>query len=122
MERLMLSQTEHFCVPVDAEGAYVTISRQWYEEAKDKLAAYETAEEQNRLIMLPHVKPKDTVWYPWCGKVTKDYVSCFMFTNQGDAVICFSGRDGVKFDEIGKTVFLTEAEAQQALKDRSDTA
>ena len=87
-------------------------------ELAQKLGAWEDTEEQNRLIMLPPVKPKDAVWYPWCGKVTKDYVSCFMFTSQGDSVICFSGRDGVPFDDIGKTVFLTEAEARSALRER----
>lgn len=46
-----LSQQEHAVQQIDECGAMIGISRQWYEEAKEKLAAYEDAAEQRRLVI-----------------------------------------------------------------------
>ena len=39
---LKLSETEHAVQQIDECGAMIGISRQWYDEAKETLAAYET--------------------------------------------------------------------------------
>jgi len=76
---------DHAIQQIDAEGVMVGISQQWYEEAKAKLAAYEDAEEQGRLIVLGDTKYCNTcrfklqsdAWkfytYPcsWCAHRTK---------------------------------------------------
>lgn len=85
----------------------------------NKLAAYEDAEEQGRLVILP-CKVGDTVFSAFededvfCGKVYA-ISTC-------DGTNWFSVRydSGLRYDHtwdcFGKTVFLTHAEAEAALK------
>ena len=74
----------------------------WAEIAKDKLAEYETAEEEGRLVVLP-CKIGQTVykiirepWGFWIGTIP------FMFETRRD---------------IGKTVFLTCKEAEKVIEE-----
>ena len=74
----------------------------WAESAKEKLAEYETAEEDGRLVVLP-CKIGQTVykiirepWGFWIG------TSPFMFETRRD---------------IGKTVFLTRKEAEKVIEE-----
>ena len=88
-------------------------------ERLDKLATYEDAEEQGRLVVLP-CKVGDTVWgrdgAPWT------VISIEWFSRRVTQLHCKSpatGR-GMTFSvgkrSIGKTVFLTREEAEAALK------
>ena len=83
----------------------------------DKLAAYEDAEEQGRLVMLP-CKVGDTVYYISAGKSYKAKASMFRVNKSGLRVYCERNYMGcVGFDGIyGKTVFLNREEAEAALK------
>ena len=86
----------------------------------DKLAEYEGLEEQGLLLRLP-CKVGDTVYsiasdgkiYP--VKATREVG----IVNGVLHIICESCRysDLVSYDDIGKTVFLTQAEAEQKLKE-----
>ena len=89
----------------------------------EKLAAYEDAEEQGFLVMLP-CKVGDTVWSrdvePWT------VVSVEWFSRKVTQLHCKSpvtGR-GMTFSigkrSLGKTVFLTREEAEAALKEGQD--
>ena len=90
-----------------------------YNEGINKLAAYEDAEEQGLLVRLP-CKLGDAVWSrdvePWT------VVSVEWFSRKVTQLHCKSpvtGR-GMTFSvgkrSLGKTVFLTRAEAEAALK------
>lgn len=86
-----------------------------------KLTAYEDAEEQGRLVILP-CKVGDAVHYIDDGKSYKAKVSTFRFNNSGVRVYCernFMGRIGFE-GILGKTVFLTREEAQAELKGGQD--
>ena len=87
-----------------------------------KIKYYEDLEEQGRLIKLP-CKVGDTVYVP-----TRDFISelrivhisisknntfFFFFFNDG----IYQNLDGFSVDKIGKTVFLTKAEAEAKLKE-----
>lgn len=89
-----------------------------HENYIDKLAAYEDAEEQGRLLILP-CKVGDVVYYVDGGKSYKAKASAFRFNESGVRVYCernFMGRIG--FEGIfGRTVFLTREEAEAALKE-----
>lgn len=84
----------------------------------DKLAAYEDAEEQGRLVILP-CKVGETVYYlnPFDeienGKIT-------MLQQKADGTWKFrvttDFSHDVTTDAIGKTVFLSSEEAEAALK------
>lgn len=88
------------------------------EQALKKLAAYEDAEEQGRLVILP-CKIGDMVYYfdPYdrivSGKIT-------MIQQKADKTWKFrvttAFSHDVTIDAIGKTVFLTREEAEAALK------
>ena len=89
----------------------------------DKLAAYEDADEQGRLVVLP-CKVGDTVWgrdgAPWT------VISIEWFSRKVTQLHCKSpatGR-GITFSvgkrSIGKTVFLTREEAEASLKGGQD--
>ena len=85
-----------------------------------KLADYEDAEEQGLLLRLP-CKVGDTVYsiandgkiYP--VKATREV----RIVNGVLHIICESCKyvDLVSYDDIGKTIFLTKAEAEQKLKE-----
>lgn len=91
-------------------------------DAIDKLAAYEDAEEQGRLVILP-CKIGDTVYCCYQfdeienGKIT-------MIQQKADGTWKFRvttdySRD-VTMDAIGKTVFLTREEAETAIKEKKE--
>lgn len=115
MQRLTKSGTKQ-------EKTNVTIK-----EVLDKLATYEDLEEQG-LLLKPPCKVGDTVytnhsmqgWYfrkgnrPYAAKVV------FIGFNGVDNYINVDFGNGhmlqFKFSDFGKTVFLTQAEAEEALK------
>ena len=117
----------------DAEGrAYWNVKNgvSWsdiiYGNAIDKLCAYEDAEEQGRLIVLP-CKVGDTVYFSEYGrydsaiieKITVDETGiCFEWVQYEYGVdITEVWDDGYfDYDDIGKTVFLTSEEAEAALE------
>ena len=75
------------------------------EQAVHKLCAYEDLEEQNRLITLPCAVGQ-TLYAILNGHIHK-----FQYEYESDIVF-----DMRKDDKFGKTVFLTESEAQQVLE------
>ena len=99
-------------------------------EAIDKLAAYEDAEEQGRLVRLP-CKVGDTLYAPTRNIISEFRVSQFDFGGYEKSYLWvnwyltkgITGNfriDGIKASEIGKTVFLTCEEAEAALKGGQD--
>ena len=102
-----------------------------------RLARYEDAEEQGRLIVLP-CKVGDTVWtnLAWSGwyfrKTDMPYKARVVFIGINGAdklgggcfnVIYDKGEHMMQFDfsDIGKTVFLTREEAEKALEAKEKT-
>ena len=87
-------------------------------DALEKLAEYENLEEQGRLIKLP-CKVGDTL-YRLVPKIYRQYVEIkiaqFVINKNG---IYFITNKGVSWSvgKIGKTVFLTKAEAKAKLKE-----
>lgn len=89
----------------------------------EKLAYYEDLEEQGRLICLP-CKVGDTVWY--IDEDDDNYPLEFIITKidveENDYLRYHArekdncGKIGFIKDDIGKTLFLTKEEAEQALK------
>ena len=87
-----------------------------------KLADYEDVEEQGLLLRLP-CKVGDTVWY--IDKDDDDYPLEFIITKidveENDYLRYYArekdncGKIGFIKDDIGKTLFLTKEEAEQAL-------
>ena len=113
------------CVARDKRG-YVT----YYGQHIDKLAEYEDLEEQGLLLRLP-VKVGDTVYYISDGFIEPCTVEVIFLADYTDkdgncsymAEIHFDREDcpyvstEIYFTDIGKTVFLTQAEAEQKLKE-----
>lgn len=92
------------------------------EKLKEELAEYKRLEEQGLLLQLPR-KVGDVVWFVG-NKYINDYeIRRFIVDNTGiDAVQvakAIEGRDywnSFSICDFGKTVFLTEQEAQPALE------
>ena len=96
----------------------------------NKLAQYEDLEEQGRLIKLP-CKVGDTVYYISEGFIEPCTVETIFISDYTDkdgncsyiAEIHYDREDcpyvstEIYFTDIGKTVFLTQAEAEQKLKE-----
>ena len=95
----------------------------WAESAKEKLAEYETAEEEGRLVVLP-CKVGDVLYKPTRSFVSEYKVrfievsscNCLFLHTSVVKGINDSG-ETFKEDDIGKTVFLTKEEAEKALKE-----
>ena len=95
----------------------------------DKLAKYETAEEEGRLVVLP-CKVGDTVWmvHQRLTSTVNNVISKMTVTElRGNRLnpIWFVidgeyGRTSFHPSEIGKTVFLTREEAEKALKEMEE--
>lgn len=105
----------------------------------DKLAAYEDAEGQGRLVILP-CEVGDTVWWippasftwlelrPYCCMVVSVTITENKKRERRKKYRIAELRDGktidnvrdVDFEDIGKTVFLTRAEAEAALKGETE--
>ena len=94
-----------------------------YESIYEKLRKYEDVEEQGLLLKLP-CKVGDTVWFVG-NKFVNDYeIRRFIVGEIGiDAIQVAKTIRGTDYwnsfsiDDIGKTVFLTQAEAEQKLKE-----
>lgn len=92
--------------------------------AMEKLADYEDAEEQGRLINLP-CKVGDTVYVKMASYCDIQYAEAEVrdfthFTSCGFCVVITSkhfDKQNIPFSEFGKTVFLTKAEAEAKLKE-----
>lgn len=89
----------------------------------EKLSAYEDAEEQDLLLKLP-CKVGDTVYVKlasYCVKYAEADVRDFThFASCGFCAVITSkhfDKQNIPFSEFGKTVFLTQAEAEQKLKE-----
>ena len=81
-----------------------------------KLAAYEDAEEQGRLVILPKIQDATIFIFeelPDCRWVTNRPVNYFDLTG----VYCGFGLAQIRYDfaDMGKTWFLTREEAEAAL-------
>ena len=93
-------------------------------EAINKLAEYEDLEEQGLLLRLP-CKVGDTVYIKMASYCDIKYAEAEVrdfthFTSCGFCVVITSkyfDKQNIPFSEFGKTVFLTQAEAEKKLKE-----
>ena len=90
------------------------------QEAINKLGKYEDAEEQGLLLRLP-CKVGDIIYeiHPLTGKIAQRKIKSIVVCNCPDLTIMYkSGYDYSNVqDDFGKTVFLTQAEAEQKLNE-----
>ena len=117
----------------------------WAEKAKEKLAQYETAEEEGRMVVLPSRQVFESqggiVYYIFDYEITECVNCAIMIYADGEIWICLTADEDIfpyrepiaEFDtdptdwchkaidvpvsEWGKTVFLTREEAEKALKE-----
>ena len=86
----------------------------------NRLTEYEDLEEQGLLLRLP-CKVGDVIYeiHPLTGKITQRKIKSIVVCNCPDLTIMYkSGYDYSNVqDDFGKTVFLTQAEAEQRLKE-----
>lgn len=84
-------------------------------EIYEKLAAYEDAEEQGLLLRLP-CKVGDTLWWTNAfGDLCSSKANCMFIEHGIDGIAIETLICNINEKEIGKTVFLTKEEAEQAL-------
>lgn len=87
---------------------------------KSKLKNYKDLEKQGLLLRLP-CKVGDTIYeiHPLTGKISQRKIKSIVVCNCPDLTIMYkSGYDYSNVqDDFGKTVFLTQAEAEQKLKE-----
>lgn len=121
MERLTKQFTDgtYYCEEVEDVGIEGINAPTYVGKAVNKLAEYEDAEEQGLLLRLP-CKVGDTVYeiQPLTGKITPRTIKSIVICNAPELTIMYkSGYDYSNVQEdFGKTVFLTEEKAKQALK------
>ena len=98
--------------------------------ALKKLAAYEDAEEQGRLVILP-CKVGDTLYAPTRNIISEFRVEVFEYGGYSESFLRIGWRltkgitgnfrlDGIRASEIGKTVFMSREAAEAALKGGQD--
>ena len=124
--KILMEHTQHYIPTEDLEHLYAVI------EAAGKLAEYETAEEEGRLVVLP-CKVGDTVYailhrrtlctaqgrefeeYSCSGceeEKCDSYLECFVWENKFATLEWIVGN----LRKFGKTVFRTREEAEKALE------
>jgi len=94
------------------------------ERAIDKLAAYEDAEEQGRLVILP-CKVGDTVFLAQVGReepFSMRVQGISISASGNDVILHFGGFPITNAwgSEVGKTLYLTREEAEAALKGETE--
>ena len=96
----------------------------WKNDCIKKLAEYETAEEEGRLVILPKCSIGDTVYIPidFQNKIYTGTVDGFEYSPRRNKwVVKIITDDGEKcyeaFDDFGKTIFLIREEAEKALRE-----
>ena len=89
----------------------------WKNDCVKKLAEYETAEDEGRLVVLP-CKVGDTVYLPnkYAGIVVPFNIVEFCMFKDEYAIIDDSDNE-YKIEDFGKAVFLTHEEAEKALEE-----
>jgi hypothetical protein len=90
----------------------------WEIDVIKKLAAYEDAEQQERLVILP-CKVGDMVYYKRGGWVCGDTVKIILFDAFGYHVRLDYEHKEFDFEDFGKTVFASREEAEAVLKGES---
>ena len=95
-----------------------------FQDIIDKLAEYETAEEEGRLVILPKCSIGDTAYIPidFQNKIYTGTVDGFEYSPRRKKwVVKIITDDGEKcyeaFDDFGKTFFLDIEDAAKALKE-----
>lgn len=102
------------------------VSKDWHDEqvlhAENRLAELEDKLENGTLIELP-CKVGDTVWFiplyggnPYCG-IRQDKIQVVGISSRGFHLKLREHHDHNKTYYLGKTVFLTKAEAEKKLKE-----
>ena len=129
--------TEKIMVSKDGEILGYRIKPFHERQATQKLAEYETAEEEGRLVVLP-CKVRDTVWvitHPFNvfddfdfyedahDEIYESYISSVTFYEDSNQYRIYA-KETKQFikayfmeSDFGKTVFLTREEAEKALKE-----
>lgn len=88
--------------------------RRHYNEIFDRLQEYEVAEEQGQ-IFAPPCKVGDTVYVKYYGEIVNAYVTEFEVNSKGLIVKVYIDPDTDR-EYDAEDVFLTEEEAEQALR------
>ena len=93
-------------------------------ELRERLKHYEDLEEQNRLLVLPNLKHKQTVYMIYDGRwIKKLEVNSYNIRPEFDNLLQIHlFKNGFNacctIDDFGKTIFLTREEAEAAVKKR----
>lgn len=119
--------TEKIMVSKDGEILGYRIKPFHERQATQKLAEYETAEEDGRLVILPKCSIGDTVYIPidFQNKIYTGTVDGFEYSPRRNKwVVKIITDDGEKcyeaFDDFGKTFFLDIEDAAKALKEMEE--
>lgn len=111
--KMMREFIGHASHRIDCENSKV-------ESLKKKLKDYKDLEKQGLLLKLP-CKVGDVIYEinPLTGKIAQRKIKSIVVCNAPDLIIMYkSGYDYSNVqDDFGKTVFLTQAEAEQKLKE-----
>lgn len=117
---VMIAKGLRFAVRVKDPGI-------WMEKSRKKLAEYETAEEEGRLVVLP-CKVGDTVYLPidFQNKIYTGKIEGFEYAKMRDMWFAKIRTDDLgacyeAFDDFGKTFFLDIEDAAKALKEMERT-
>lgn len=90
------------------------------EKARQKLKEYEDLEEKGFLLRLP-CKVGDTLYQPVYSSITKvGGIEEMKVLEVSDSRI-WAGCDCFDHDDLGKTVFLAQSEAEEALRKMNET-
>ena len=123
MKRLTKRNKDGVAYWLGANGvSYLDNQGNIYGNAIEKLAAYEDAEEEGRLVVLP-VKTGDTVYGIFCNEVQPKEITGIWINPYTKPQLWintkyeFSSGITERIDmALGKTVFMTRAEAEAALE------
>lgn len=118
--------SERFINAIDGDSVISSENAHAIEDAVNFIRKYEDAEEQGLLVRLP-CKVGDTLYAPTRNIVSEFRVEVFEYGGYNERFLRIGWHlvkgitgnfrlDGIRASEIGKTVFLSRAEAEAALK------
>lgn len=103
---------------IDIEKSVQNILDKIYERfgvSAERLVEIAQADRDGRCVVLP-VKTGDNIYFTFLGKIIKKQVFSVVTFCNSQRIYCNGTSEFFRPDDIGKTVFLTREEAEEALK------
>ena len=118
-ERLKAYEDAGLSPQACAEAREIEETLSSYDYSISRMVELMKADKEGRLVVLP-CKVGDTVYFALLGRIIEKQVFSIVSFSNSTRIYCGGTSEYFRPEDIGKTVFLTRAEAEKALQEMED--